>query len=139
MEKHILHKLKIPKDCMITTIEDTDLRNRYDNDTYRRPKFKWKYIPGFDEHDVDCNGSGQLDWECNPCILSKDLGLLLLYGFIRTLNEQNQRWIAETAESCIKYWYIHIQRCFSWILDGYQMVKIMNTKYQLILIMILEL
>ena len=72
IDKLVLHKLNIPIDRMIVTLEDTGLHDDYENDADMRPRFKWKYyyltketieyFPGFDEDGVDLKGNGQVDW-----------------------------------------------------------------------------
>ena len=48
--------------------------------------------------------------------MSKDLGSWLIFGFIRSLNDnKNVILTANIIGLCIEYWYIHIPRCSSWI------------------------
>ena len=43
----------------------------------------FEYEPCINKYGEDIIGDGQTNWLCNSLILSKDLGILLVYGFIR--------------------------------------------------------
>ncbi len=123
IDKYVLSILNIPKHLLVTTVED-DYDYYYLSNKYPRYKWKYNYItketieyrPGLNQYGEDIKGDGQKDWICNPWVLSRDLIIILIYGFIRILFEQNSTITLsiDIPELCINYCYIHIPACFSW-------------------------
>eukprot|EP01084_Bolivina_argentea_P118712 210571_1 len=137
IDDHVLSKLNLP-----TMIYEMYISEEYYYSGHRK-HYQWKhdyitketveYHPCVDEYGEDMRDDNQKDWLCNPLMLSKELGQILIYGYIRKLFEKSYINISkiltnEIPNLCVNYWYIHIPVCYNW-LTGWLNLNFNNNKY----------